>query len=57
MLKYKILNGGNQRALNIIVESYIDVGYRPQGGVCHSPETMQSNESWSQAMVKETKDE
>ena len=57
MYNYQIISKRYKHDLVSMVYKYMQNGWVLQGGVCHCPETLQSYEEWSQAMIKEVDNE
>ena len=54
---YKIATGNNAPELVVEVSDMIVNGYTPQGGVSAIPETLDSYQTFCQAMIKKDKDD
>ena len=54
---YKIATGNNAPELVVEVSDMIANGYTPQGGVSAIPETLDSYQTFCQAMIKKDKDD
>jgi len=52
MPQYRIVRARYIQDLVHDVNKWIGFGWAAQGGVCHSPETLQSSEQYTQALVK-----
>jgi len=55
MMKYEIITEENPRMLEQVVKEFIEMGWKPLGGVCVSF-SVDSGEEYCQAMIKEIDD-
>ncbi len=57
MILYKIVHKASPAALEEAVQSHIDRGWRPTGGVAYSQTTVHEGSiEWAQAMVMDVED-